>query len=193
MIRVHVSSSSAIMRAGLEAWLRASTDIEIAPDAHSADVLLAEVDGDDPPQQLLETTGPALVLLTGEHQPPWTAEALRAGARAVLPRDLSPPEILAAVQAAAAGLIVLHPQDLDVLAPARPTVAQPALLEPLSGREMEVLGMMAEGLSNKEIAGRLGISDHTVKFHVGSIMAKLQASSRTEAVTQGLRLGLILL
>ena len=60
-------------------------------------------------------------------------------------------------------------------------------------QEMEVLGMMAEGLSNKEIAGRLGISDHTVKFHVGSIMAKLQASSRTEAVTQGLRLGLILL
>jgi len=60
-------------------------------------------------------------------------------------------------------------------------------------REIEVLRLMAEGYGNKEIASRLGISDHTVKFHISSILAKLGASSRTEAVTQGIRMGLVLL
>jgi DNA-binding CsgD family transcriptional regulator len=65
--------------------------------------------------------------------------------------------------------------------------------QPLTPREIEVLGMLAEGLGNKTIARRLGISEHTVKFHVGSILAKLDASSRTEAVTLGARRGLIML
>ena len=192
MIRVYVTANNAITRAGLETLLGASAEVELTPDRDAADVLLADVEGDEPPHQLLDTAGPALVLLTRERQPSWTVEALRAGARAVLPRDLSPPEILAAIEAAAAGLVVVHPHDLAALLPAR-AAAAPELLEPLSPRETEVLGMMAEGLSNKEIAGRLAISDHTVKFHVAAIMSKLQASSRTEAVTQGLRLGLILL
>jgi len=71
---------------------------------------------------------------------------------------------------------------------------QPAsMAEPLTPREVEVLGMLAEGQSNKSIAYRLGISEHTVKFHVTSIMGKLNAGSRTEAVTQGIRQGLIML
>jgi DNA-binding NarL/FixJ family response regulator len=64
--------------------------------------------------------------------------------------------------------------------------------EPLTPREIEVLSMLAEGAGNKMIARRLGISEHTVKFHVGSILSKLDASSRTEAVTLGLRQGLIM-
>jgi DNA-binding CsgD family transcriptional regulator len=75
--------------------------------------------------------------------------------------------------------------------PARAVPAPPA--QPLTPREIEVLGMLAEGLGNKTIARRLGISEHTVKFHVGSILAKLDASSRTEAVTLGARRGLIML
>ncbi len=67
------------------------------------------------------------------------------------------------------------------------------VVEELTPREIEVLRMMAEGLGNKEIAVRLGISDHTVKFHISSILAKVGASSRTEAVTIGIRMGLVLL
>jgi DNA-binding NarL/FixJ family response regulator len=66
-------------------------------------------------------------------------------------------------------------------------------VEELTAREIEVLRMLAEGFANKEIASRLGISDHTVKFHISSILAKLGASTRTEAVTLGVRKGLILL
>jgi DNA-binding NarL/FixJ family response regulator len=99
----------------------------------------------------------------------------------------------------AAGLVVLHPEALaDALAgrprrealPAR-AVADPA--QPLTAREIEVLGMLAEGLGNKTIAVRLGISTHTAKFHVASILAKLGAGSRTEAVTVGMRRGLVVI
>jgi DNA-binding NarL/FixJ family response regulator len=94
------------------------------------------------------------------------------------------------VEAAAAGLVVLQAEDIEtVLAAPR----QARTTESLSPRESEVLGMLAEGASNKAIAYRLGISEHTVKFHVTSIMTKLNAGSRTEAVTLGIRQGLIML
>ncbi len=115
--------------------------------------------------------------------------------RAVLPRDAASGEILAAIDAVAAGLVVLHPEALEPLRrrapmPAR-AEADPA--QPLTAREIEVLGMLAEGLGNKIIAARLGISTHTAKFHVASIMAKLGAGSRTEAVTIGMRRGLVVI
>jgi DNA-binding NarL/FixJ family response regulator len=66
-------------------------------------------------------------------------------------------------------------------------------VEPLTPREIEVLRAMAEGLANKEIAVRLGVSENTVKFHVASVMGKLGAGSRTEAVMQGIRLGIVLI
>jgi NarL family two-component system response regulator YdfI len=111
--------------------------------------------------------------------------------RAVLSREASPDQIVAAVQAVAAGLVVVQPDDVE------PWLGSPRLLrelsDPLTARETEVLGMMAEGFANKVIAHRLGISEHTVKYHVTSIMSKLSAASRTEAVTLGIRQGLILL
>ena len=67
------------------------------------------------------------------------------------------------------------------------------MLEELTRREMEVLRMVADGLSNREIAARLSVSEHTIKFHISSVLGKLGASSRTEAVTQGIKRGLILL
>ena len=73
------------------------------------------------------------------------------------------------------------------------TAAANIPVQPLTPREVEVLHMLAEGLGNKTIARRLGISEHTVKFHVGSIFSKLNASSRTEAVTVGVRQGLVML
>ena len=115
--------------------------------------------------------------------------------RAVLPRDATSGEILAAVDAVAAGLVALHPEALEPLrrrAP-MPARAEPDPAQPLTAREIEVLAMLAEGLGNKIIAARLGISTHTAKFHVASIMAKLGAGSRTGAVTIGMRRGLVVI
>jgi len=115
----------------------------------------------------------------------------------VLPAGTPPDQLLVALQAAAAGLFVLHPSDVTAALPTSTAApaAQPLteLPEPLTRREREVLQMLAAGLGNKEIAARLNISDHTAKFHVASILGKLGAATRTEAVTLGIRHGLILL
>jgi DNA-binding NarL/FixJ family response regulator len=96
------------------------------------------------------------------------------------------------VHAVNAGLVVTTPESLAELLPdAQPFAEQ--LAEPLSEREVEVLDLLAEGLSNKLIAHRLSISEHTVKTHIASIFAKLGASNRTEAVSQAIRRGLVML
>ena len=204
MIRVSVAASSAIVRAGLEAVVRASGALDLIGvirtdevgdrlDEMTADVLLLELPhlDEDWIGTLSESSVP-VVLLTEIAVPLLLAAGLRANVRAVLSTDASPAEIEAAVRSAAAGLITLQQSTLELLATdQRPTPA--ALDEPLSPREVEVLGMLAEGLSNKMIAHRLGISEHTVKFHVASIMAKLHAGSRTDAVMQGIRRGLVMI
>jgi NarL family two-component system response regulator YdfI len=185
LTRVIVIARSAIARAGLESLLQSSGAIGVIGAVADA----AEFTGEDPDVVLADSLDllegiPAVVL--------WdeVADALRSGARAVLPRQASAAQIIAAVGAVAAGLIVLQPGDLDALA-ANPRPAKMA--EPLTPRELELLNLLAEGHSNKAIAHRLGISEHTVKFHVTSIMAKLDAGSRTEAVTLGIRQGLIMI
>jgi DNA-binding NarL/FixJ family response regulator len=115
------------------------------------------------------------------------AAALRAGARGALPRESGPEEIAAAVQAVAAGLLVVHPDLADAADPAHAAGA------PLTPRERQVLSMLADGLGNKTIAARLGISDHTVKAHVAAVFEKLGVSTRAEAAALGLRRGLIAL
>ena len=122
--------------------------------------------------------------------------ALQSGIRAVLPRDGSSAELAAAIDAVSNGLAVISTEDLEVLLPTpseMPVSDELALGEPLTSRETEVLSMLAEGAGNKEIAARLHISEHTAKFHVSSILAKLGASTRTEAVSRGYREGLILI
>lgn len=137
----------------------------------------------------------AIVVLSDRSEPGRVVEALRSGVRAILPGDMSSDQIVASLEAAAAGLIVLHPAEVEAMFPAaEPTSSALAeLIEPLTPRESEVLQMLASGLANKEIATRLAISEHTVKFHVASILGKLGAASRTEAVTLGIRRGLVLL
>jgi two-component system, NarL family, response regulator YdfI len=127
------------------------------------------------------------------------SEALPAGVRAVLPRNITSTEIAAAVEAVAAGLYVFHPSDIDSIPALRPPQSEtvPELGEPivehLTPREIEVLQLLSAGLGNKEIAARLNISEHTAKFHVASIMGKLGAATRTEAVTLGIRHGLVMI
>ncbi|GAC1418802.1 MAG: hypothetical protein NVSMB64_28350 [Candidatus Velthaea sp.] len=109
---------------------------------------------------------------------------VRAGARGVLPRDATHEDIDAALAAIARGYLVLTSALDD---------PRPAGTESLTPREGDVLDMLARGLSNKRIGERLALSEHTVKFHVASILAKLGASTRTEAVTIGVRRGLVML
>jgi DNA-binding NarL/FixJ family response regulator len=123
------------------------------------------------------------------------AQLARAGLRgwAVLARDADPEQLDLALRSADAGLVLL---DLPV---ATTSLSQPAAVaavgaaEPLTARELQVLQLVAQGLPNKGIARRLGISENTAKFHVASLCGKLGASSRTEAVTLAARRGLILL
>lgn len=200
MIRLAIAAESAVVRAGLESLVTSHPGIDLAgayPDlsaleALRPDVVLAAFSLDElsPPA---DGYAPAVVLLTNERHPAWTQEAARLGVRALLSRDASAAEILAAVEAAAAGMAVVDPRELENLLAPTGSAAVSSETHTLTARELEVLRMMAEGAANKAIAWKLGISDHTVKFHVASILGKLNAASRTEAVTIGVRKGLILL
>lgn len=215
MISVLVKASSSIARAGLESLLRAHPAFHLVPQprdssgGHPADepaleshpdVLLVEAEtlADSMAREAMdfaEAGGPAILLLRNPATEP-VAEALRAGVKAVLPSGLSGQEIVAAVEAVSLGLVVLHGTDVEMLLRAPSAVSSggsEALIEPLTAREVEVLRLLSAGLGNKEIASRLEISEHTVKFHVSSIMGKLGAASRTEAVTLGIRHGLIMI
>ncbi len=155
-----------------------------------------------------EGGAPALVII-GDEDGEWMRDALRAGmVRALLPCGASGGEIVAAVEAVSAGLFAFGADAFAALLSATPPTSDEPVarqtseegprtdgteLDALTLREREVLDMLAEGLSNKEIAWRMKISGHTVKFHVASIFAKLNVSTRTEAVTQGIRKGLIMM
>lgn len=116
------------------------------------------------------------------------AYALRQGAVGVLSRDTGGERLLDAIALLTQGLAVLEPRFLNA-----PQFEGALLLEPLTPREHEVLDLLAEGLSNKAIAKQLGVSDHTVKFHLNAILSKLGATSRTEAVTRAVRAGLLMI
>ena len=210
MINVLVKASSPIAKAGLESLLRPYSDLRLVEDLSKdvqgveselpADVLLVEADtlSDPGAREALDWAGvgAAAVLLIRNPAAEPVAEALRAGLKAVLRSDIDGPEIKAAIEAAALGLTVLEPSSLDMVlrASSRPAKGSSGtLVEPLTERELEVLKLVAAGLGNKEVAARLEISEHTVKFHVASIMGKLGAGSRTEAVTLGIRHGLIMI
>jgi two-component system, NarL family, response regulator YdfI len=166
-----------------------------------ADVVLIDASGESP-ERAIESLADSdlaaeipIVLITEGTSPAASAQTLQAGIRAVLPIEISADQLAAALQAAAAGLVVLHPTEIPAVFPAAVPASQPLaeLPEPLTRREREVLQMLAAGLANKEIAARLNISDHTAKFHVAAILGKLGAATRTEAVALGIRRGLVLL
>ena len=133
--------------------------------------------------------GVPIVLLVDELGDTWTPQTRRAGVRAVMPIDVVSAELTAALRAVARGLIVLHPDTLAAAATVLP--AHTHARGDLTARELEIVDMMAEGLSNQAIARRLRISRHTVKFHVAAVLAKLRASSRTKAVMIAVRRGLV--
>lgn len=121
------------------------------------------------------------------------AEMLGYGVLAILDASAEPERIRAALEAAALGLVLLDSRFSRLLAGRVPRTAEgpEAEAETLTARELEVLRLLAGGLGNREIASHLHVSEHTIKFHVSSILSKLGASSRTEAVTSGIRKGWI--
>ena len=205
-LRVLLASASAVRRAGLEALVKSSPSLRLIgslgnPQAISErasefrpDVIVADLDRESSLRLSAHFPCPVIVLID-DPDPGWAAQALRLGVRAILNRDLGHQEILYAMKTAGSALVVL---DAGVIGKLAERVRTPARteetpLDQLTSRELEVLGMLAEGLGNRQIADRLGLSDHTIKFHISSILDKLGASTRTEAVTTALRLGLILL
>ncbi len=203
MISVAVVSASGVLRAGLESLLQQSEQLSVVACESSVDdvlvtgrpldVVLVDLDHDGA-EGLTEVFRHALVVLSdtpdlfGTHYVANGRNGL-----AVLSRRATGEQIRAAVVAVASGLIVFETPQRGAIGSLLASAVPPLDIEPdpITPRETEVLTMLSEGLGNKMIARRLGISEHTVKFHVGSIMRKLNAGSRTEAVTTGLRLGIL--
>jgi DNA-binding NarL/FixJ family response regulator len=195
---------SALLEArGVEVYAAAS-DLEAAedswPEEEPIDVVLINANGEGLHAVLEDLRERdwlrerATIVLTDGGSGTGLAQAVRSGIAGILPGNAGGDLLVAAIAAVKIGLVVVHPEQF---AAARTTSAEveerPELLEALTTREKEVLRMLAEGLANKEIASRLSISEHTVKFHVASIFGKLGAASRAEAVAIGMRRGLILL
>jgi DNA-binding NarL/FixJ family response regulator len=221
MVRVLVAAESEFARAGLKALIEHADSLRVIGST-TAGVALAErvhtltpdVIVLEPP--VLEDDALALWLagvsnaadgvpfiLVGDDVPRvQTRDLLHSGLRGLLSYDATAEELRAAVEAVAAGLVILDPVAVDTMlavleraVPPRvlPAVT-PALATPvpsLTPREIEVLNVAAEGLGNKHIAARLGISEHTVKAHLAAIFEKLDVTTRTEAVTLGARMGIV--
>jgi two-component system, NarL family, nitrate/nitrite response regulator NarL len=213
-LRVLVVAADPLARAGLAALLSAEEDLVVAGRAEPSEDLVATSEafaadiiawdtgwqGEAALARLseIELDIPVVALVSDEAE---AAEALASGALGALRRNADAARISAALAAVARGIVAVDADFARALAPLPrpapdpllPPTDEPPLLEELTVRELEVLRLLAKGLPNKTIAQRLDISEHTVKFHVNSLLGKLDAGSRTEAVVRATRLGLILL
>ena len=208
--RVVIGANSSVVRTTLASMLAANPEVQLFG-SYSLEKAFAQLENLKPDVLLLDAGSAAdeaaialeidgepinsiLVVLADDAEKFLTPDAIRSGAQVVLPRAAKAQEIFAAIQASVAGLVVVHPDALDSLLEiyGKTQSELDSSDQILTPRETEVLRMIAEGLGNKEIASKLGISDHTVKFHISSILAKLGASNRAEAVTLGMRHGLIM-
>lgn len=215
MTRVAIVAPTTAARARLLSLVGESASLTATTAAASIDAVARDPRLASTEVVLLYSTTPELVARDLEALPPIpivvllrappTGDAipnlLAAGVRGVLSDDSTAEEIAAAIEAAAAGFVILPPEQVGELLGSRPATARDfapsraeAVRSPaLTPREREILAMLAEGLPNKSIAARLGISDHTVKTHLEAIFDKLGASTRAEAVARGVRMGLLLL
>ena len=190
-IKVALLTDDPLLRAGLSSLLAQLGKIDVV-DSDAAEVALwdAGVDGEKTLARLAELRDLPMPAVAVVGDPSHVQPALAAGARGVVLRDQVGPGIHAALAAVRSGLTVMDSALAETLVPAQPTRA-PKGRGDLTEREKQVVQLMSEGLSNKLIADRLGISDHTAKFHVNGVMMKLGASTRTEAVVEAMRRGLI--
>lgn len=212
-IRVLIVDDQALMRGGFRMILDAQDDIEVIgeavdgrdaieqshqlhPDVVVMDVRMPAMDGIEATRQLTESDSPARVLiLTTFDLDEYVYGALKAGASGFLLKDRPPEELVAAVRVVASGEALLAPSVTRRLIeefakrPKEPT--PPEVLDDLTHREREVMALMAQGLSNTEIAARLFVAETTVKTHVGRILQKLQLRDRAQAVVLAYESGLV--
>ena len=194
MIRVLLNVSSPALRAGLRALLSSDKTIRIINDSldeddlrSEADVIITSASSRLSASIEADSASSAATLLLSDDQLNVREMRRLFKVWGVLPNDVSGEELTAAVHALSQGLVVGTSTLLFE------SESEPLSHGPLSDRESEVLGLLAKGLANKQIALALGISEHTVKFHVSSIYTKLNVTNRTEALRAGLRGGWIAL
>ena len=200
-----MAATSAVRRVGLESIVRSHLDFQLAGSFGSVASLVSfsrgteldviVIDSDSIPDLLHKPMlDAAIVLLTAVNDARSISRLLRNRVRAILSRESDPDDVISAIYAAHDGLVLLSAPAAEswaALYDDRALEVETGLSEEITSRETDVLRMLAEGLVNKDIATRLGISEHTVKFHISSILDKLGASTRTEAVALGIRRGLI--
>jgi two-component system, NarL family, nitrate/nitrite response regulator NarL len=204
MIRVFVAAPSTALRLALRSRLEGPGLAVVGdgptPDGAPADadvVVIAHAERLPVSADALAEIGTrAVVAIADDERPARTLRGLPLRGWALVTRDASAAELRAATAAAAQGFTVVPASLAARLLPARLPPSEERLeerVEPLTPREREVLDLLAQGLTNRQIAERLGISEHTAKFHVAAVSAKLGAASRTEAVSRGVRRGLVTL
>jgi NarL family two-component system response regulator LiaR len=205
-IRVLIVDDHSVVREGLRMFLARDPDLEVVgeaddgaealeqtrhlrPDVVIMDLLMPVMDGIAATRAIRRELPETEVLaLTSVLESASVVEAIRAGAIGYLLKDTQAAELRKAIKAAAAGQVQLSPQASAYLLSA---VRTPELIEPLTPREMDVLRLLAQGQSNKEIARTLHLVEETVKSHVRHILAKLGVQSRTQAVLAAIRLGIV--
>ena len=208
-IRVLVVDDHAVVREGLRAFLAVQDGIEVAGDAADGEEALEAAARLDPDVILMDLVMPRLdgvgamralrerlsrsrvIVLTSFLDDDKLLPALRAGAAGYLLKDAEPEQLVRAVRAAHAGEALLDPVVAARLVDRLSSDGEPEPLERLTPREREVLVLIARGHANKRIALELGLSEKTVKAHVGHVLAKLGVTDRTQAAVLAVRAGLV--
>jgi DNA-binding NarL/FixJ family response regulator len=207
-VRVLVASLSPLARTGLEALIRpmsATTVVGSGPLSEAAslagqlqpDVVVVDAGPGDPadlePIRDLALAQPGLPIVVLALDTADQVAALHLGAAALLTSGIDAESLRAAILAAARGLVTIARPDLAALLPqeADARAAASTMIEAPTRRELEVLQLLAQGLTNRQMAERLGVSEHTVKFHVTALLGKFDARTRAEAVARAIRLGLL--
>ena len=186
-LRVTIASDNPLRRAALVMRLAVFSDLAVneaalVDDIRNADVVVADTIDASP------SSAPVLYLVRDSSE---ASQAIARGARGVMLRTAGPQRLHSGIRAVADGMVIVDDEVADAVMPhAR---ARVDLIEPLTPREQQVAQLLAGGLTNKEIAQRLGITEHTVKFHLNGLMRKLGVSTRTEAVVPAARLGILVL